>query len=127
MQAGSCHLQRKRISLVKNRNFQFAAVFLAAFLVLSFNIWNTSIASGWIDPILHYGAQDEATYTHEAIRMLIAGDWMTPTLLGRWVLEKPPLLMWLSAVCMKLFGISPWTARLPALLGGSLVTALCFR
>lgn len=113
--------------MLENKDFHFAAVFLFASVVLSFNVWSTSIANGWVDPILHLGAQDEATYTHEAIRMLTVGDWMTPTLLGRWVLEKPPLLMWLSAVSMKLFGISPFAARMPALLAGALVTALCFR
>lgn len=112
--------------MLKNRGLHLASVFLIAFLVLSFNVWKTSIASGWIDPILHYGAQDEATYTHESIRMLTQGDWMTPTLLGRWVLEKPPLLIWLCAASMKILGIGPFAARLPALLAGGLVTALCF-
>jgi 4-amino-4-deoxy-L-arabinose transferase-like glycosyltransferase len=103
-----------------------AAVFLAAFLALSFNLWRTGIASGWIDPILHYGAMDEALYTSEAIYMASHGAWMTPTLLGRWVFEKPPLLMWLSAVSMKLLGIGPFAARLPAVLAGALLVALCF-
>jgi hypothetical protein len=113
--------------ILEKRTVQFMAVFTAAFLVLSFNLWGTSIASGYIDPIMHFGAQDEATYTHEAIRMLTHGDWLTANVLGRWVFEKPPLLLWMSAASMMLFGIGPFTARLPAVLAGALVAALCFR
>ena len=58
--------------------------------------------------------------------MATQGGWMTPTILGRWVFEKPPLLVWLSAISMKLFGIGPYTARIPALLAGALIATLCF-
>src|ERR1700733_6567270 len=96
-------------------------VFLLASVILSWNLWNVGIASGYIAPLLHFGAQDEATYTREAITMTREGGWMTPTFLGRWVFEKPPLLMWLSALSMKLFGIGPLTARLPVILAGALI------
>ena len=102
------------------------AVFILAFAVLSWNLWNTGIASGYIDPILHFGAQDEATYTREAITMARDGGWMTPTFLGRWIFEKPPLLMWLSAASMKIFGIGRLPARLPVVFAGALICALCF-
>jgi 4-amino-4-deoxy-L-arabinose transferase-like glycosyltransferase len=102
------------------------AVFLTAFVLLSWNLWNVGIASGYIDPIMHFGAQDEATYTREAIAMAREGGWMTPTFLGRWVFEKPPLLMWLSALSMKIFGIGRLPARLPVVLAGVLVCAMCF-
>jgi hypothetical protein len=101
-------------------------VFVVASMILSWNLWNVGIASGYIDPIRHLGAQDEATYTREAIAMAREGGWMTPTFLGRWVFEKPPLLMWLSAASMKTFGIGRVTARLPAILAGALLCALCF-
>jgi 4-amino-4-deoxy-L-arabinose transferase-like glycosyltransferase len=101
-------------------------VFLLASVILSWNLWNVGIASGYIDPLLHFGAQDEATYTREAITMTREGGWMTPTFLGRWVFEKPPLLMWLSALSMKLFGIGPFQARLPVVFAGALICALCF-
>ena len=102
------------------------AVFLISFLALSFNLRTIPIANGWIDPFLHTGAQDEAAYTHSAIRMIEQGDWMNPMLLGRYVLEKPPLLLWMSAASMKVLGIGPFTARLPAVLMGSLIATLCF-
>jgi 4-amino-4-deoxy-L-arabinose transferase-like glycosyltransferase len=101
-------------------------VFAIASVILSWNLWSTGIASGYIDPLLHFGAQDEATYTREAITMAREGAWMTPTFLGRWVFEKPPLLMWLSAASMKIFGIGPFTARLPVVFAGALICALVF-
>lgn len=104
----------------------FLVVFAAAFMILSWNLWNIGIASGYIDPVMHLGAQDEATYTREAIAMANDGGWMTPTFLGRWVFEKPPLLMWLSALSMKLFGIGRVPARIPVLFAGALICALCF-
>lgn len=101
-------------------------VFVVASMILSWNLGSVGIASGDIDPIRHLGAQDEATYTREAITMAREGGWMTPTFLGRWVFEKPPLLMWLSAASMRTFGIGRVTARLPAILAGALLCALCF-
>jgi len=101
-------------------------VFLVAALILSWNLWNVGIASGYIDPILHFGAQDEATYTREAITMARDGGWMTPTFLGRWVFEKPPLLVWLSALSIKVLGIGRVSARLPSIFAGALICAFCF-
>jgi hypothetical protein len=101
-------------------------IFGVAFAILAWNLWNIGIASGDIDPVVHLGAQDEATYTREAIHMARDGDWMTPTFLGRWVFEKPPLLMWLSAASMKMFGIGRVPARLPVVFAGALLCALCF-
>jgi 4-amino-4-deoxy-L-arabinose transferase-like glycosyltransferase len=101
-------------------------VFAAAFVILSWNLWNVGIASGYIDPVQHFGAQDEATYTREAITMVREGGWMTPTFLGRWVFEKPPLLMWLSAISMKVFGIGRMPPRVPVVFAGALICALCF-
>ncbi len=102
------------------------AVFVFAAVLLSWNLWNVGIASGYIDPVLHFGAQDEAAYTREAIIMAREGGWMTPTFLGRWVFEKPPLLMWLSALSMKTFGIGRLAARLPVIFAGALICALIF-
>lgn len=99
---------------------------VVAFATLSWNLWNIGIASGYIDPVMHLGAQDEATYTREAIAMAKDGGWMTPTFLGRWVFEKPPLLMWLSALSMKAFGIGRMSARIPVVFAGALICALCF-
>lgn len=101
-------------------------VFALAFAILSWNVWSVRTADGWLDRVAHFGAQDEATYTSSAIHMILSGDWMTPTLLGRWIFEKPPLVMWLSGASMALFGIGPLASRLPALAAGALIVSLCF-
>ncbi len=102
------------------------AVFAIALFALGYNVWNVGIASGVIDTVTHLGAQDEAVYTHEAIHMATRGEWLTPTYLGRFILFKPPLLMWLSSISIKLFGIHALPIRLPALLAGALICAILF-
>src|SRR5437763_16644919 len=104
-----------------------AMAFLIAALALGWNIQHVGIASGFIDSVNKLGAQDEALYTREAIHMATRGTWLTPVFLGRYVLFKPPLLMWLSAASIKLFGISALPIRLPALLAGALICAIAFK
>lgn len=72
------------------------------------------------------GAQDEAVYTREAIHMATKGDWMTQTFLDRYVLFKPPLLMWLSGLTTKLFGVASLPIRMPAILAGAFICVLAF-
>lgn len=102
------------------------AVFAISFLALSWNVWNAGIASGYIDSVKRLGAQDESVYTREAIHFATRGNWLTMTYLDRFVLFKPPLLMWLSGLSAKVFGISPFGLRLPSLLAGALVSLLVF-
>jgi hypothetical protein len=101
-------------------------VFAISFLALSWNVWNAGIASGYIDSVKKLGAQDESVYTREAIHFATQGNWLTMTYLDRFVLFKPPLLMWLSGASAKVIGISPFGVRLPALLAGALVCLLVF-
>jgi hypothetical protein len=101
-------------------------VFAVAFLALSWNIWNVGIASGYIDSVKKLGAQDESVYTREAIHMATRGSWLTMTYLDRFVLFKPPLLMWLSGASAKLFGIHPFALRLPSLIAGALACLFAF-
>ena len=50
--------------------------------------------------------------------MLASGDYVTPRLNGIPYFEKPPLLYWANAASMRLFGATPWAARLPTRLFG---------
>jgi len=84
------------------------------------------MASGYVDPLLHAGAQDEAVYGHAAARMLRTGHWMTPIFLERFMLNKPPLLMWAGAASMRLAGINPLALRLPVLAAGVLCCVLVY-
>ena len=105
---------------------ELAAVALIAATSLGFGIRSEGIASGIVDPILHAGAQDEAVYGHAAARMVRTGDWMTPIFLERFMLNKPPLLLWAGAGSMRLFGINPVALRLPVLAGGVLCCVLVY-
>ncbi len=105
---------------------ELAAVGLLAVIALGFGITSAGMASGYVDPILHAGAQDEAVYGHAAARMVRTGDWMTPIFLDRFMLNKPPLLLWAGSASMRLFGINPLALRLPVLAAGVLCCLLIY-
>ena len=68
---------------------------------------------------------DEGRYAEIPREMVATGDWVTPRLNGVNYFEKPPLVYWLTAVGLKLFGPSEWSMRAtPALfaLAGVLLT-----
>jgi 4-amino-4-deoxy-L-arabinose transferase-like glycosyltransferase len=68
---------------------------------------------------------DEGRYAEVGRWMLQSGDWLTPRLNGVPFFHKPPLLHWLQAGAMALFGVHSWTARLiPALNAGMMLIAL---
>jgi 4-amino-4-deoxy-L-arabinose transferase-like glycosyltransferase len=59
----------------------------------------------------------EARYAEIARKMLETGNWITPWHdYGTPFWAKPPLSIWLSAVSMKLFGVSEWAVRLPSMI-----------
>ena len=47
---------------------------------------------------------DESRYAQVAIEMLESGNWVTPKLIGSPYLDKPPLMYWLTAASMSMFG-----------------------
>jgi len=105
---------------------ELGAVGLVAAIALGFGIDGAGMASGYVDPLLHAGSQDEAVYGHAAASMLRTGHWMTPVFLDRFMLNKPPLLMWAGAVSMRLAGIHPVALRLPVLAAGVLCCVLVY-
>ena len=64
---------------------------------------------------------DEPRYAQVAREMLGRRDWITPTLGGEPWLEKPPLYYWQAMVAYSVFGVSDWTARLPAAIDATLL------
>ena len=73
---------------------------------------------------------DEGRYAEVGRWMLSSGDWLTPRLDGVPFFHKPPLLYWLEAASMQLFGVTPWAARLVVALHACLMWAvmvLCAR
>jgi Dolichyl-phosphate-mannose-protein mannosyltransferase len=101
-------------------------VTFASICVLGYGISRSDIASAYSDPVAKIRAQDESLYANSALRMANGGGWSTPTFLGRFILLRPPLLVWLSAISMKLFGTSLAALRAPALLAGVAATTLLF-
>lgn len=61
---------------------------------------------------------DEGRYAEIPREMLERWDLITPTLNYVHYFEKPPLLYWLNAAAMQLFGLNEFAARLPAALSG---------
>src|SRR5690348_11005272 len=54
------------------------------------------------------------------------GGWLTPRVLGRYLMQKPPLLLWLSGTALKIFGRSLWALRWPALAAAVFAVTLVF-
>ena len=59
----------------------------------------------------------DSIYIQVAREMLQRHDFVTPTIDGIRFFDKPPLIYWMAAGSMHLFGIHDWAARLPLALG----------
>jgi 4-amino-4-deoxy-L-arabinose transferase-like glycosyltransferase len=63
---------------------------------------------------------DEGRYAEIPREMLQRGDLITPTLNYVKYFEKPPLLYWINAASLKVFGLNEFGARFPSALCGLL-------
>jgi hypothetical protein len=59
---------------------------------------------------------DAAQYALISREMLVRNSFLQIFENGKDYLDKPPMLFWLSAISLKLFGIHDWAYRLPSLL-----------
>ncbi len=81
-------------------------------LLLLFLLVQFGLAS---DFVTHY--PDEQHYTNTGLDMALGQSWLLPQYPdGSLRLSKPPLTYWLVASSYGVFGISPWTGRLPFVL-----------
>lgn len=62
-------------------------------------------------PLMDIDASQYASISRE---MLERNSYLQVFDLGKDYLDKPPMLFWLSAISMKLFGVYDWTYRLPS-------------
>ncbi len=92
-------------------NSQQRWILIAALLLLLVPLWVEPAGSWLAEP-------DEARYAEIPREMLASGDFVTPRLNGVPYFEKPPLHYWANAVSLRLFGLTPWAARLPTRLFG---------
>jgi 4-amino-4-deoxy-L-arabinose transferase-like glycosyltransferase len=90
-------------------------------LALIFAAWAILQLGGLFTP----GLLDDvdSIYIQVAREMLQRHDFITPTIDGIRFFDKPPLMYWMAAGSMHLFGVHDWAARLPLALG---VLALLF-
>ena len=68
---------------------------------------------------------DEGRTATNALNMYLNGNWIVTYFDGKpdmWN-TKPPLLIWLQVISMKIFGISEWSVRLPSAMA-SILTGL---
>ena len=65
----------------------------------------------------------DSVYIEIAREMMLRHDYVTPFIDGIRFFDKPPLMYWMAAGGMHLFGVHDWAARLPLALG---VLALLF-
>ena len=101
-------------------------MFVLSFAWFAVTAEESGIASVFCDPVSRIASQDEAVYGREAIEMAAQGNYLTPTYLGRYVLNKPPLMQLLSAISVRMFGVSAWSVRFPSLLAAAAISALIF-
>ena len=101
-----------------------------ATVVLGVGIERASVGTAYSDPFAKIRAQDECTYANSALALAHpgthAGDWLTPKVLGRYLLYKPPLLLWMAGASLKLFGRSLGALRLPSLAAGVCAALIVF-
>ncbi len=59
----------------------------------------------------------DSVYIEIAREMLVRHDFVTPYIDGIRFFDKPPLMYWMAAGSMRLFGVHDWAARLPLAVG----------
>ncbi len=76
--------------------------------------------AGTIITKLELQSWDEAHNVQSAYEMQESGDWIGITFHGKldhWDI-KPPLLTWMMAISIKIFGFSEWAVRIPTMIFG---------
>jgi 4-amino-4-deoxy-L-arabinose transferase-like glycosyltransferase len=71
--------------------------------------------------------EDEARFAAIARTMVETGDWVVPMFNGTLAVDKPVLMHWCMAACMKVFGINEFAARLPSVIATLLTALALFR
>ncbi|NUM31151.1 MAG: glycosyltransferase family 39 protein [Bacteroidetes bacterium] len=62
---------------------------------------------------VHLFDWDEINFAEAAREMIITGNYKNITINFEPFWEKPPLFIWFQVICMKIFGINEFAARLP--------------
>jgi len=95
--------ERVRVSPIHVQHVILFVTIIVAWIALEFH---GIFSPGLIDDV-------DSVYTECAREMLVRHDFVTPYVDGIRFFDKPPLMYWLMAGSMRLFGIHDWAARLP--------------
>lgn len=76
---------------------------------------------------VHLFDWDEINFAEISREMLVTGDYMRPQVDFQPFWEKPPMFMWMQALCMKTFGVGEFAARLPDALCGVVTLLVLYR
>jgi 4-amino-4-deoxy-L-arabinose transferase-like glycosyltransferase len=94
-----------KLNFFARRHWSLRSLFLLAI------VWVTLQLSGIFSP----GLLDDvdSIYIESAREMMLRHDYVTPMANGLRFFDKPPLMYWMAAAGMHLFGVHDWAARLP--------------
>ena len=84
-----------------------------SFFILLLACVGIYIVGSFMIPLMDIDASQYASISRE---MLARNSFLQVFDLGKDYLDKPPMLFWLSALSMKIFGIHDWAYRIPSLL-----------
>ena len=76
---------------------------------------------------VHLFDWDEINFAEIAREMIVTGDYMRPQVDFQPFWEKPPLFMWMQVLCMKVFGVGEFAARLPNAICGIVTLLVLYR
>lgn len=71
--------------------------------------------------------EDEGAYSEVTREMLASGDFVTPRLNGETFFHKPPMIYWVQAASVYLFGLNEFALRLPCALASLAWALMLFR
>lgn len=101
---------------MKNSNaINYLLVLLASFLLFVPFVGN-----------MHLFDWDEINFAECAREMVLTGDYSKVQLNFKPFWEKPPIFIWFQAVCMNLFGVNEFAARLPNAICGIVTLLILF-
>ncbi len=105
----SSHLQARRPQPQSAGQWRVSSLLLLCvpWLILQFG---GLFSPGLLDDV-------DSVYTEIAREMLVRHDFVTPTIDGIRFFDKPPLMYWMAAGSMRVFGVHDWAARLPLAVG----------
>lgn len=83
------------------------------FLILLIACLGIYLVGSYMIPLMDIDASQYASISRE---MLARNSYLQVFDLGKDYLDKPPMLFWLSALSMKIFGVYDWSYRIPSLL-----------